>query len=91
VSVNRSDREREESRRPQDADDQLGRDQLISEVEGTPETMHPPGEPGLVAAAQRETKRIDEDEEPGEGGEQGGAESPLAAEEPAGQDTGEQS
>jgi hypothetical protein len=81
----------EESRRPQDADDQLGRDELVSDAEGVPERMHPPGEPGLVADAQRETKRIDEDDAPDEGGEEAGAESPLASEDPAEQDTGEQS
>jgi hypothetical protein len=67
VAVNRSEQEREESRRPQDADDRLGRDELVSEVEGTPEEMRPPGEPGLVADARHEKKRIDEEEEPREG------------------------
>jgi hypothetical protein len=98
VGVNRSEREREESRRPQDADDRLGRDELVSDVEGTPEQMRPPGERGLVADSQEEeTKRIDEDveadedEERGEGGDEESPESPLAADRPAEQDGGEQS
>jgi hypothetical protein len=95
--VSGSEQERGESQRPQDADDRLGRDELVSDVEGTPEQMRPSGEPGLVADAQEETKRIDEDEEtdedeqPAEGGDEDSPESPLAAEEPAEQDVGEQS
>jgi hypothetical protein len=87
----------EHQQRPQDADDRLGRDELTSEVEGTPEQMRPPGEPGLVADAQEETKRIDEDVEPDEaeesdaGGSEETPESPLAADQPAEQDGGEQS
>jgi hypothetical protein len=88
----------QEQQRPQDADDRLGRDELVSDVEGTPEQMRPPGEPGLVSDAQQEeTKRIDEDveagedEEAGQGDEAESPESPLAADRPAEQDSGEQS
>jgi hypothetical protein len=61
------------------------------------ERMQPPGEPGMVEQAAEETKRIDEqpeDEDPGadENGEENPApDSPLAADEPAEQDVGEQS
>jgi hypothetical protein len=88
----------QEQRRPQDADDRLGRDELVSDVEGTPEQMRPPGEPGLVADSQEEeTKRIDEDveagedEQPGRGEDEESPDSPLAADRPAEQDGGEQS
>ena len=89
--MNRSDPDPTESPPPEDADDRLGRDELVSEVEGAPEEMRPPGEPGLVADAQQAKKRIDEEEEPGEEGEAEEPESPLAAEGPGEQDTGEQS